>query len=201
MLPRLTRRTRRLAYYLQNDNAANARLARELLDNEIPNRRGARGIALRVMLDHATRTGNYDALLEVLDNLYPHLFDQPPTSLDKSYLGTYFAGAALARSGDVERGEALLRWLLDESEPFYEIYGKDRNAMSLDLMLGDSAAALQALDEFSARKFDSTFNWISFERDPTFDPIRDEPAFIALMQDYESKAAEQRQLLQAMNAD
>ena len=36
-------------------------------------------------------------------------------------------------------------------------------------------------------------------KDPTFDPIRDEPAFINLMEEYDRNAAEQRQLLQAMN--
>jgi hypothetical protein len=34
-----------------------------------------------------------------------------------------------------------------------------------------------------------------------FDPIREEPAFIALLDEYRENAAEQRQILQAMNKD
>jgi hypothetical protein len=34
-----------------------------------------------------------------------------------------------------------------------------------------------------------------------YDSIRDEPAFIALLDDYRKNAAEQRQILQAMNED
>jgi hypothetical protein len=114
-------------------------------------------------------------------------------------MGTYFAGIALSHSGDVERGQGLLRWLRVDSEPFLEIYGSSRSTVNLRLELGDREGALQALNEFTERKFDSEFNVVAFERDPTFDAIRDEPAFIALMQDYEHNAAEQRQLLQAMN--
>ena len=190
-----------LNYYLQNDNAENAQLARELLDDEIPNRRGARGIALRVMLDYARESGNVDPLLGVLDNLYPHLFDDPPTDLDRSFMGVYFAGTALIQNGDTEQGQEFLSWVETESEPFLEIYGVDRNTVNLRLEMGDRAGALEALDEFVDRKFDSEFNAILFERDPIFDAIRDEPTFVALMQDYERNAAEQRQLLQAMNAD
>jgi hypothetical protein len=170
-----------------------------LLDDEIENRQGARAISLRVMVDYAKETGNFEPILEVLDNLYPHLFDDPPTDLDKSFMGTYFAGIALSHSGDVERGQGLLRWLRVDSEPFLEIYGSSRSTVNLRLELGDREGALQALNEFTERKFDSEFNVVAFERDPTFDAIRDEPAFIALMQDYEHNAAEQRQLLQAMN--
>ena len=188
-----------LSWYLQDDNAVNARRARELLDDGIPNRRGAQSICLRVMFDYAVETGNFDALFDVLDNMYPHLFDDPPTAFDKSYLGTYFSGVALAYNGDKDRGHEFLRWIFSENEPFFEIYGADRNTVNLYLLLGDRDAALQALDEFSVRKFDSRFNAILLQRDPVFDAIRDEPAFIALMQDYERNAAEQRQLLQAMN--
>ena len=60
---------------------------------------------------------------------------------------------------------------------------------------------MQALDEFFKRPFDSEFNAMIFQRSSVFDVIRDEPVFIALMQEYERNAAEQRQLLQAMNAN
>jgi hypothetical protein len=107
----------------------------------------------------------------------------------------------LTRDGDAERGQEFLRWILSENKPSVEVYGADRNTVNLSLLLGDRNAALRSLDEFSDRKFDSEFNAILMERDVAFDPIRDEPAFIAIMDDYERNAAEQRELLQAMNAN
>ena len=188
-----------LNYYLQNDNAANARLARALLEDEVPNRRGARSIALRVMLDHAKQSGDFGPFLEILDKLYPHLFDDPPTDLEKSFMATYFAAVGFSHGGDAERGMELLRWTEADVAPFIEIYGPTRSTVTLRLELGDRVGALAALDQFADNKFDSEFDTILFERDPTFDPIRNEPAFVALMEEYDRNAAEQRRLLQAMN--
>ncbi len=190
-----------LNYYLQNDNAANARLAHALLEDGIPNRRSARSISLRVMLDHAKESGDFGPYLEVMDKLYPHLFDDPPTDLEKSAMATYFAGVGHAHGGDAERGRELLDWLAADSERFVKVYGADRNMVDLRLELGDRDGALQALDDFSAHKFDSEYNAMLLQRDPTFDAIREEPAFVALMQDYDRNAAEQRQRLQALNAN
>lgn len=190
-----------LNYYLQNDNAANARLAHALLEDGIPNRRSARSISLRVMLDHAKESGDFGPYLEVMDKLYPHLFDDPPTDLEKSAMATYFAGVGHTHGGDAERGRELLDWLAADSERFVKIYGADRNMVDLRLELGDRDGALQALDDFSAHKFDSEYNAMLLQRDPTFDAIREEPAFVALMQDYDRNAAEQRQRLQALNAN
>ncbi len=44
-------------------------------------------------------------------------------------------------------------------------------------------------------------NSLILERSPVFDPIREEPAFIALLDEYRENAAEHRILLQAMNVD
>ena len=190
-----------LGYYLQDDNAATARLARELLDDGIQNRRGARGISLRVMYEYARETNNFDAFMEVMDNLYPHLFDDPPTNLDKDYMGTYFAGIGYTHGGNFELGQELLRWIDSESAPFVEIYGVDRGYINVRLELGDREGAMQALHDFGPQRYDSEFNVMMLQREQTFDAIRDEPEFVSLMQEYERNAAEQRQLLQAMNAN
>jgi hypothetical protein len=42
---------------------------------------------------------------------------------------------------------------------------------------------------------------IQLERSPLYDPIREEPAFIAFLDDYRENAAEQRKILQAMTED
>ena len=190
-----------LGYYLQNDNAATARFARELLDDGVPNRRGSRGFPLRVMFEHARETDNFDAFFEVMDNLYPHLIDDPPTDLDKDYMGTYFAGIAYTHGGDAELGQELLQWIESEAAPFVEIYGVDRSEIDLRLELNNRDGAMQALRGFGSRKYNSEFNAMMLQRQHTFDAIRDEPEFVSLMQEYERNAAEQRQLLQAMNAN
>ena len=86
-----------LNYYSQQANAENVRLAQKLLGERIENRRGARYMALRVLLDHGVDTGDYEPVLGALDSLYPHLFDDPPHDLDKSYMATHLAGLRIGR--------------------------------------------------------------------------------------------------------
>ncbi len=158
-------------------------------------------MALQVLLDYAAETGEYEPVLEALDSLYPHLFDEPPHDLDKSYMATYLAGIALTRSGEVERGTELLQWWQDESNSIEEVYGTSRASVTVTLMLGDENDALGRLDRFSKRKDGWVFHRALLEHDSSFDPIRDEPQFVALLDDYRANAEKQRQLLQAMNAD
>ena len=139
--------------------------------------------------------------LELLDNLYPHLFDDPPHDLDKDRRATYFAGLALINSGDVDRGTYLMESFLNLSERYDEAYGVHRFSVAGRLELGDTDAALDKLAGFAQSKYQSRGNKLYLERSPEFDTIRDEPAFIALLDDYRRNAAEQRQILQAMNED
>jgi hypothetical protein len=69
------------------------------------------------------------------------------------------------------------------------------------LSLGNTGAALTKLDGFAETKYYRPLNSLFLERSPVFDPIREEPAFVALMDEYEKNAAEQRKILQAMNED
>jgi len=188
-----------LNLHTQQNIDSNLRLARELLDDEIENRNNSRNIAMFVLLNHATETGQFDAVLESLDNLYPHLFDDPPHDFDKSYAGTYMTGMALLRSGETERGTELLEWFRGERNQFDEAYGVSRGSINVNLALGDYDVALEKLEAFGTRKFFSEFNHLLLERDHSFDPIRDEPAFIAILDEYRQNAEEQRQLVQAMN--
>ena len=188
-------------YYKQDDLPGNARIARELLNDGVTNRRGARTFAIDALFQQAAVTDNYDPIFESLDTLYPHLFDDPPSDFDRSYMATYFTGMAYTRSGDLDRGKQYLEWLLADAEPFEVVYGVDRWSIALQLELGDRDGAIRKLDDFVARKHFSEWSHILLDRDPIYDPIRDEPTFIALMEEYDRNAAEQRQLLQTMNAD
>jgi hypothetical protein len=190
-----------LNYHSQRNEGDNVRLARALLEDKIQARNGSRYMALEVLLDYASETGDFDIILEELDKLYPHLFDEPPHDLDKSYTGTYYAGVALMRSGEIDRGTAFLRWWKDERDLIDDTYITSRWSVAASLMLGDREEALQKLDSFAETKYITEFNRTMLEYDATFDPIRAEPAFIAILDEYRENAEKQRQLLQAMNED
>ncbi len=188
-----------LNHYLQQNENENVRLARELLEDRIDPRNGSRAIAIVVLIDYAAKTGGHDVALDLLDNLYPHLFDDPPRDLDKNFVATYLAGWALIQSGDVERGSHLLQSFLDLREPFDEIYGVIGASIGGHLMLGATERALNTLDSFAQRPDFGLFSRRMLERSSVFDPIREEPAFVALLDAYRKNAAAQRQILQATN--
>ena len=190
-----------LNYYLQQNEDESYRLARELLEDRVSSRHGSDDIALTILVEHAARTGQYDVALEVLDNLYPHLFDDPPRDLDKDGRATYFAGLALINSGDVDRGTYLMESLLDLRERYDAAYGANRRSVASRLVLGDTDAALDKLAGTAQNKNRWVENKLYLERSPIFDPIREEPEFVALMDEYRENAEEQRQILQAMNED
>ena len=188
-----------LNYYLQQNEDENYRLARKLLEDRIDGRHGSKTIALTVLIEHAARTGRHEAALELLDNLYPHLFDDPPHDLDKDRRATYFAGLALINSGDVDRGTYLMDSYLGLREQLDEASGVHRRSVAGHLILGDTDAALDKLAGFAQNKYGSWRNKLYLERSPVFDTIREEPAFIALLDELRENAAKQRQILQAMN--
>jgi TolB-like protein/Flp pilus assembly protein TadD len=190
-----------LNYYLRQNDDENFRLARELLRNRIDDRRVARLIALTVLTDHAAKTGRHDAALEVLDNLFPHLFDDPPHDLDKDFQATYFAAVALINSGDVDRGSQLMQSLLNLQERYDDAYFVPPWSVAGRLLLGNYDGALDRLESFAQTKYSREWNSMILERSPVFDPIREEPAFIALLDEYRENAAEQRKILHAMNED
>jgi adenylate cyclase len=190
-----------LNYYLLQNDEENVRLAREHLTNGTGRRMGSRIFALRALREHAATTGRYDSMLEVLENLYPYLFNDSPDDIVETRIGKYFAGIALMQSGDVERGMRLLQSNL-EVPPYREKY----NVVTLmdigvRLWIGDTEGALDKVEEHSRSKYTSFLDKFELEHNSAFDPIRNEPAFIELLDEYRVNAAKQRQIIQAMNED
>ena len=190
-----------LNYYLQQNDDENVRLARENLTDGTEQRMHSRGFALRALRERAARTGRYDSMLEVLEILYPNLFDDPPPDVRGPFKGNFYGGIALMRSGDVERGIRLLQ-LLKELPPVREKYNVVTIwDIAVRLLIGDTDGALDMLEEHSRSKYTGYLDKFELEHNSIFDPIRNEPAFITLLDQYRENAAKQRQILQAMNKD
>ncbi len=187
-----------LNFYLQQSEDDNVRLAREFLNDRIDNRWGSREITMRVLIEYAAKTGRHDVALESLDNYYPHLFDDPPL-VQSNYLGAYYVGIALMQSGDVERGLQLIQIVLDREESGEAFYGVRLRSVVAHLLLGDTDGALGKLEDHSRNKYSARLDQLDLERNSVYDPIRAEPAFIALLDEYRENAAKQRRIMQAMN--
>jgi hypothetical protein len=94
-----------------------------------------------------------------------------------------------------------MQTFLDLNDRYDEAYVVNWWSVSGRLLLGNTDAALDKLEGFAETKYSRTRNNLFLERSPVFDPLREEPAFIALLDEYRENAAEQRILLQAMNVD
>jgi hypothetical protein len=94
-----------------------------------------------------------------------------------------------------------MKSFLDSSERFDAAYGANRRSVAGHLKLGDTDVALDKLAGFVQNKYNWEENKLYLEHSPVFDPIREEPAFIALLDEYRENAAEEQQILQAMNKD
>ena len=85
--------------------------------------------------------------------------------------------AALARMGDTQRATEWLdrSLVLDPDDPIVSY-----NAACTFSQLGDSDRALDALERWSQSSAWETENWLQTDSD--FDPIRDDPRFVALLE-------------------
>jgi tetratricopeptide (TPR) repeat protein len=187
-----------LNYYLQQNDEENFRLARELLADNIDERRSSRFMALNVLVELAGKLGRNDVALEVLDNLYPNLFDDPPHDLEREPVATFFVGLALKQSGDVERGSLLLQSYINERSRYDDVYGVNRSSIGGRLAIGDVDGAKDRLPGFEKVRYYWELNRMLLERSHLYDALREEPAFVAMLENYRAEAAEQRTLLQAM---
>jgi TolB-like protein/Flp pilus assembly protein TadD len=186
-----------LNYYLQQDENEIFQIARQLLENGIDNRQSSRFMALLVLVEYAAKTDRNDIALEVLDNLYPNLFDDPPTDLARDTAATFFAGMALMQSGDVERGTHLLQFYVDYQSRYDDVYRVNRSTLAGHLLLGDTDSAKEKLPAFVENRYYWEMNRMLLEHSSLFDPLREEPAFVQMLDDYKREAEEQRTLLQA----
>jgi hypothetical protein len=186
-----------LSYYLQEDEEGNFRLVREILTEDPDLGYHSLEIALVVLTEYGAKLRQHDIVLEVLQNLYPNLFDDPPNDLHASDLGLYFTGLALLQSGDIDRGTFLMKAYLEEQDRADEAYAVRWRSITGRLALGEVEAAMEKLREKRRTMYLYTVGMdkVMFKHSKLYDPIRDEPEFIALLDEYRKNAAEQRRLV------
>ncbi len=88
---------------------------------------------------------------------------------------------------------------LNMSERYEEAYGAGLLSVSSRLVLNDTEGALEKLTEVAADLHAGLYYGLILERSSIYDPIRNEPAYIALLEEYKTNAEQQRQLLEEMN--
>ncbi len=159
-----------------------------------------------LFIEYGSRLGKLDEVLETFEELYPKL--DPPSSREgyRESLQSSWVGLALLRHGDVQRGEPLMRAYLEAADIRDRTPGEIRDVYSVSalgrLALGETDAALGKF-----RQLDATDKWINgsvvtllmLRYSSLYDPIRDEPEFIELLDMYDKNAAEQRKLLKTMS--
>ena len=198
-----------LNFYQQQNEEESVMLARELLANRIAWRGGSRLVAVFVLLEYAAKSGQHKILLELLDNLYPSLFDDPPYDLQKNWFATFYVGLALIQSGDIDRGGHLLKAYLEIQDQEDEALGPNWRSVAARLALGEKEAAMSKFRELARVNkwfwlgtgqfaMYGILSQVMLKHSAIFDPIRNEPEFIELLELYETNAAEQRRLLQEM---
>ncbi len=187
-----------LNWIAHDNDTDNVRRARKLLDDKIENRWGSQSIAAYMLFSDAERRGDYTTLLETLDNLHPHLFNEPPVDIANDLDMTFLIGRALVQSGQTESGFNLLNLWSNEVQNFEAAFGISTNSIEIDLLRGDKQAALEKLQARDAMKYDWAFDRIFFARDNLWQTLADEPQFIELVEHLDQHADEQRVILQAM---
>ncbi|MEJ2127748.1 MAG: hypothetical protein P8X81_02770 [Woeseiaceae bacterium] len=189
-----------LNYYLQENEEGNFRLVQEILTENLNSDYHSLEVALVVLTETGAKLGQHDTVLEVLHNLYPNLFDDPPNDLHASDLGLYFTGLALLRSGDIDRGTFLMKAYLEEQDRGDDAYAVRWRSITGRLALGEVDAAMEKLRIKRRTMYLYTLGMdkVMFKHSELYDPIRDEPEFIALLDEYRKNAAEQRRLVQEM---
>jgi TolB-like protein/Flp pilus assembly protein TadD len=159
-----------------------------------------------IFIEYGDRQGRLDDVLGTFEDLFPYLFMDSP-DMDRNLHHTNIVGEALLRAGDRQRGEQLLKQVL-ESADRYILGARQAYLSALDyplralVALGDSD---RALDEFRALNTAQRFLYgklglrFIMQNSPAWAPIRETPEYAALLEELDRNAAKHRKNLQAMD--
>jgi tetratricopeptide (TPR) repeat protein len=137
--------------------------------------------ATEAVRDYALQTGDYRRAIAFLEERYKLRGDNPDLEIQNFRAAAYLA-QLLRASGDEPRARRLLERLpaaIDASIPRYGAVFALRTKASVQLLAGDQDAALGTLAESFAAE-DLMQWWYTLERDPLWQPLRDDPVFKAV---------------------
>lgn len=146
--------------------------------------------------DHALRTGELDEAIELLSRRYGLPLDAPwkldPANFREGQLLAHLLLAKGRRHEGLRRLDAVIAWI-DANTFMGPIYNLRTKAQALALK-GETDAALGMLAE-SFRQKDYTHWWYTVRMDPTWDDVRDDPRFLAIVEDVRKHVESQAALL------
>lgn len=143
--------------------------------------------------DHALRTGDYRRAIAFLEDRYSLEGAAPALNVTNFRAAAYLA-QLLRASGDEARARRLLDRLptaIDASLPRYGAVYALRTKATVQLLAGDRRAALDTLAESFAAE-DLTQWWYTLEHDPLWQPLRDDPVFMALAAQVRTRVAREQ---------
>ncbi len=188
-----------LHLYREEDTEAVA-IARELTQPDSHNRRGTRGIALRILTASDLAAGkNGDIIARYLAN-YPELtkgaFPKerlPAESLIwEAFLVTLDLASAYLRAGQDAKAESLLSLVESELQhwPRAWWWGHGIADVELHALRGEKEKALAALQEHADQGTRDYWRW-QVLYNPNLESLHDEPEFAAIVAEIESDMASQ----------
>jgi TolB-like protein/tetratricopeptide (TPR) repeat protein len=180
----------------QATNEAARRIIGEAINGEIEVR-GYSALSMTQMLSWGLHEEGRDQteVLDMLDNLFPHLFDEPPTDTDKNWEETRIVGQIMITAGRRRQGLALLDAWSEETAQTEVVYGPNLDTVEVALARGNTDEALDRLHKMRDLTYsDSSFLYI-FERDPLYRQIANEPQVIELIKEHQANVVKQRALL------
>jgi len=178
-----------------------AKLARQLLDEDIEDRQGGHAMIVRAIWLDAKLTGNYDDALNYLEGHFGYLFEDKPQWLRQDEYKRIAVGSMLIANGDEDRGEAILRESLSRADSEDDAYRPGLGAVRASLSVGDHAGALSRLRAFVDDPFSPELWPVRFRNAPEFEALRDEPDFVELIKSFEENATKQREILAGLMSE
>jgi TolB-like protein/DNA-binding winged helix-turn-helix (wHTH) protein len=146
--------------------------------------------------DYALRTGDFDRIIPLLSKRYNLPLDaQWKLGTDNFREGQYLAHLLLAqghRAEGLRRLDAVIAWI-DANEFMGPVYNLRTKAQALALK-GEIDAALALLAESFQQK-DYTHAWYTARVDPTWESVRHNARFVAIVDDIKAHAENQKRLL------
>jgi tetratricopeptide (TPR) repeat protein len=196
---RLMHQTVMDVYHQRNDEAIFISLKQWL--TEFPHRIWEWAVPPYLLfLEYGERLGKLDEVLAWFKAAAPHLFEEPPTGLEKNEVITFLTGLALLLEGDQQRGEAFVRFKLEIRRRQEQAgYATSPETVVIYLALGETDKALEKVRAIAERNKYYGLNdgvrqmMVRYSR--LFEPLRKEPEFMALLEEYDRNAAEQRRQL------